>query len=144
MFQSWKPIIGAMLFGGLLLLAGCQNKTPTSPATSASHEEHADHHGDDSAHGDHEVKVDAAKETKISSVLSKLSSEDRELAESQKFCAVMSHERLGAMGPPLKLDINGTPVFVCCKGCKQKALKTPEETLKRVAAMKEKNKTAVP
>ena len=143
MIHSWKIISGAVLLAGLLFV-GCQSKPPTSQTTSTSHEEHGDHHGDDAAPGDQEVKIDAAKEAKISSVLSKLSSEDRELAESQKFCAVMSHERLGAMGPPIKLDIKGTPVFVCCKGCKQKALKTPEETLKRVAAMKEKNKTAVP
>lgn len=142
MIHSWKLVSGAVLFGASLV--GCQSETPPSRTSSSSHQEHGDHHGDDAAHGDQEVKVDEAKEAKISAVLNKLSSEDRELAESQKFCAVMSHERLGAMGTPLKLDIKGTPVFVCCKGCKQKALKTPEETLERVAAMKEKNKTAVP
>ena len=64
--------------------------------------------------------------------------------ELQKYCAVMAKERLGAMGTPLKLDIKGNPVFVCCKGCEKKALKNPDDTLEKVAAMKAKNETARP
>ena len=81
-------------------------------------------------------------EAKVSSVLGKLSPEDRQLAESQRFCAVMNHQRLGGMGAPLKLDIKGQPVFLCCKGCRAKALKKPDETLAKVAELKTKNTAA--
>ena len=76
--------------------------------------------------------------------MNKLGPEDLQLAKSQKYCAVMAKERLGAMGTPIKLDIKGKPVFVCCKGCEKKALKSPDETLAKVAAMKANNETVQP
>jgi hypothetical protein len=88
--------------------------------------------------------MDEAGEAKVSAVLAKLSPEDRQLAESQRFCAVMSRERLGRMGTPIKLDIKGQAVFVCCKGCKPKALKNPDVTLAKVAEMKSHNQAAQP
>ena len=75
-------------------------------------------------------------------MLAKLSSADRQIAEVQKFCAVMNHQKLGSMGAPLKLEIKGKPVFLCCAGCKTKALKNPDETLAKVAALKADNRTA--
>lgn len=63
----------------------------------------------------------------------KLSPEDRALVEAQEWCVVSPEERLGSMGPPLKLDIKGQPVFVCCKGCKRKAESEPEKTLQTAA-----------
>lgn len=89
-----------------------------------------------SQHDKGDPKEDAANEKEISETLAKLSSEDRKLAEEQKFCAVMKHERLGGMGVPVKLEVKGEPVFVCCSGCKKKALSNPEETLANVSAMK--------
>lgn len=68
----------------------------------------------------------------------KLSPEDRALVEAQEWCVVQEDERLGSMGPPIKLDIKGQPVFVCCKGCKKKAESNPEKTLARLEALKTK------
>ena len=138
MFHSWK-LIGVSLCLPILA-AGCQRETPPPKTTSAAqidHEETDLHHGETG----HEEKNDAAKEDKISTAMAKLSSKDRQLAESQKYCAVMSHERLGGMGQPIKLEIKGEPVFVCCSGCKAKALKNPDNTLAKVAEMKASNQT---
>ena len=135
MFRSWRIIIGLLFVA--VSAAGCQNKTPPVETVSSAHNSHAGN----SQHDDKKANVD---EDKISSELSKLGPEDRQLAESQKFCAVMNHERLGAMGAPVKLDIKGQPVFVCCKGCQQKATKNPDETLEKVAAMKANNETVHP
>ncbi len=66
----------------------------------------------------------------------KFSPEDRALEDAQEWCAVSTDGRLGSMGPPLKLDIEGQPVFVCCKGCKRKAETDPEMTLAAVAGLK--------
>jgi hypothetical protein len=71
----------------------------------------------------------------------KLSVADRQLVEAQEWCAVSTDERLGSMGSPLKLDIKGQPVFVCCKGCKRKAEANPDKTLKTVAGLKAKAAT---
>ena len=134
MFHSWKVLSGLVAFS--LLAVGCQTQTPPpkTAASSATDHDHSDGHHE--ADRGHDEKEDAAVEATVSAILAKLSDEDRQLAEAQKFCAVMSHERLGGMGAPLKFEIKGEPVFVCCKGCQKKALKNPEETLAKVAAMK--------
>ena len=78
-------------------------------------------------------------DAKIHSALAKLSKEDRELAESQKFCPVLPDSRLGGMGPPVKLIVEGKPVFVCCSGCTKKAMADPKVTLETVERLKAAN-----
>ena len=82
----------------------------------------------------------AAKEDKFSKALAELSPEDRKLAEAQKFCAFENESRLGGMGKPYKIEIEGQPVFLCCEGCKEGALKDPQETLAKVEKLKAANK----
>lgn len=67
--------------------------------------------------------------------------DDRQLAAAQGFCPVMPDTKLGEMGEPIKLVVRGAdgteePVFVCCKGCKRKALAAPDKTLAKVAELK--------
>ena len=140
MFRSWKLVVGMLFLAGLTV--GCQTRTPPSSTASSAQQAHDDsdgHHKDGSGHEDHQ---DAAAETKVSAALGKLTAADRPLAEAQKFCAVMNHQRLGSMGVPIKFEIKGEPVFICCAGCKSKALKNPDETLAKVAALKSANKSA--
>lgn len=73
---------------------------------------------------------------KIAAALSKLSETDRAAAEAQRWCAVMDDNRLGSMGTPVKVTINGKVVYLCCVGCKKKATKNGEETLTKVADLK--------
>jgi len=75
----------------------------------------------------------------ITAALGELSTDDRSTALSQKFCAVMTDSLLGSMGTPIKVEIDGKPVFLCCKGCKTKALRDPEATLAAVAKLKSNN-----
>jgi hypothetical protein len=75
-------------------------------------------------------------EAKIQAALAKLSDTDRNLAAEQRFCVVLPKNRLGSMGTPVKLDINGKPVFLCCEGCRDDALADPEATLKKVESLK--------
>lgn len=79
----------------------------------------------------------AAKD-EVAAERAKLSPEDRALVDAQEWCVVSPEERLGSMGPPLKLDIKGQPVFVCCKGCKRKAESEPEKTLQTAAELRAK------
>jgi Cu(I)/Ag(I) efflux system membrane fusion protein len=73
---------------------------------------------------------------KIRAALSKLNENDRRLATGQQFCVVQTHTRLGAMGVPVKLMVQGQPVFICCVSCEDKALSEPEQTLAEVARLK--------
>ena len=79
------------------------------------------------------------QEADIQASLAKLSPDDRKLAEAQKFCAIQTKNRLGAMGTPIKLMVKGQPVFVCCKGCQSKATANPDATLATVAALVKAN-----
>jgi len=66
--------------------------------------------------------------------LSKLPPEDRVLAEMQKMCPI-ADSRLGLMGTPKKVDVNGTPVFICCEACRARLLAEPDKYLAKLAAM---------
>lgn len=101
----------------LAVLVGCSPDRPTPPTPAATPSTPSD-----------EVATERAK----------LSPEDRALVESQEWCVISTDERLGAMGPPIKLDIKGQSVFICCKGCKRKAEADPDKTLKMVADLKAK------
>lgn len=128
MFSYLRPIF--CLATVAFLTTGCQTQTnPVSSNTESSptHQDSDDHQHDD--HGDADVTA----------AMAKLSPEDRKEAEAQKFCAVMGDNLLGSMGTPLKVEIDGAPVFLCCSGCKSKALKNPEQTLAAVAKMKADN-----
>jgi len=81
-----------------------------------------------------------AKE-KVEAERTKLSPEDRTLVDAQEWCVISTDERLGGMGPPVKLDIEGQPVFICCKGCKAKAEVDPGRTLATLADLKTRAKT---
>ena len=78
------------------------------------------------------------EDTKVQAALAKLSSKDRRLAEAQRFCAIKTENRLGAMGVPVKVMVKGAPVFLCCAGCKEEALEHPDQTLVQVEKLKAK------
>ena len=83
---------------------------------------------------------DASLDPEIAEALGGLNIEDRALVDSQKYCAIMTDNLLGSMGAPLKVEVNGEPVFLCCKGCKAKALRDPEATLTTVAKLRGENR----
>ncbi|HUQ70523.1 MAG TPA: hypothetical protein VM165_13410 [Planctomycetaceae bacterium] len=111
--MNWKLVTVNGILSSLLGLAGCQSQAPTTTS------------GVDSA---------------VQAALAKLDDADRPVAEAQRFCAVQTHQPLGSMGVPLKLDVQGQPVFVCCKGCEKKALSDPQATLARVEQLKSEPK----
>lgn len=78
-------------------------------------------------------------EAKIRAALAKLPKPDQTLAAEQRFCAVLTNSRLGSMGTPVAVEIDGTKVFLCCEGCRDTALKNPNATLKRAEQLKKAN-----
>jgi hypothetical protein len=83
------------------------------------------------------------EEEKVRAVLAKLGPEDRQLVEAQGHCPILG-TRLGAMGMPVKIMVQGQPVFTCCKACVGKALGNPQATLDRVNDLKARPKAGPP
>jgi len=73
-------------------------------------------------------KLDNGTSPEIIAALSKLSAEDRSLAERQRVCPVTMFP-LGSMGTPPKVEIDGQIVFLCCEGCREALLEEPEKYL---------------
>lgn len=84
------------------------------------------------------------EEAKIKANLDKLSAEDRKSAEAQKYCAVESKNALGSMGTPVPVTVEGQKVFLCCNGCRKKALAHPDKTLAKVKELRTKYAPAPP
>jgi Cu(I)/Ag(I) efflux system membrane fusion protein len=80
---------------------------------------------------------DDSKEADLRANLDKLPKEDRPLAEAQKYCPE-TDKRLGSMGVPVKVIVEGQPVFLCCKGCRDDALAEPKKTLAKVEELKKR------
>jgi hypothetical protein len=72
--------------------------------------------------------------------LSLLGPEDRRLVESQRICAADDcHVRLGAEGPPVKIVLQGTPLFVCCHECELRARAHPKEALAKLQMLEQRH-----
>jgi uncharacterized protein (TIGR03000 family) len=70
--------------------------------------------------------------------LAKLNAEDRKAAEKQGFCALQNTVRLGAMGTPVKVMLQGEPVFLCCAACRDRAQSNAQKTLDTANSLKTK------
>ena len=134
-----KPILAVtyagltVLLGTLALvsLAGCGG----GPTPQTAHEAKDHDHKTDSG-----TPASTKEDADLRSERAKLSPEDQRLVAAQEFCAIQTGERLGSMGPPVKVMVKGEPVFLCCKGCQKKALANPDRTLAKVEELKAKVK----
>lgn len=86
--------------------------------------------------GGKETLAKAKMLTKVSAAMAKMPAKERAAAESQKYCAIATKNPLGSMGTPVMLELEGKPVFLCCKGCVAKARANPTATLAAVEALK--------
>jgi hypothetical protein len=73
----------------------------------------------------------APADDKIARALERLAPAERALALKQKVCPVTG-ERLGSMGPPPSVVIQGRTVFLCCKGCEAELRKDPAKYLAKL------------
>lgn len=78
-----------------------------------------------------EQQAGLSDSSKITATLSKLSATDRQLAEKQRVCPVAGM-RLGSMGVPAKVIVEGRPVFICCEGCRERLLAEPAKYLAKL------------
>src|SRR5438552_329560 len=103
-----------MILPLVLLLSGCgRHERPQAGAGSAG-------------------KAESAEERDIREALARLPEADRRLAAAQRYCATSHENRLGSMGAPVKVMIQGQPVFLCCGGCEKDARDNEIATLATV------------
>lgn len=132
MISSKLSLVGGLMLPFAFGLSGCGTSASSKPSEQDSKPSAAEKPNDD--HGDRDGHAqESAQGPEVAAVLAELSPEDRSLAEKQKICPV-SGELLGSMGAPLKVDVNGMPVFICCEGCKEELLKKPDEYLAKLNA----------
>jgi hypothetical protein len=62
-----------------------------------------------------------------------LTEADKALIEKQKLCLV-ANEPLGSMGTPVKVNVKGRDVFLCCEHCREAVLKDPDKYLAKLDA----------
>lgn len=80
---------------------------------------------------DHDHDHDKPAMSEVEKAMSALSEADRKLATAQKTCPV-SEKPLGSMGTPIKVDVEGRAVFLCCEGCRKKLLADPAKYLAKL------------
>lgn len=112
------------LFAGVFALAGLSTSTGFSQENEKP------------AANQKEARDPKKVEAKIETALAKLSKADRALADAQRYCPMMDSTRLGAMGTPVKVMIDGKPVFLCCAGCEDDAVAEGKKTLAKVEKLK--------
>jgi len=84
-----------------------------------------------------EPKAAEADKKAVPEGLAELPEADRVLAEKQKVCPV-SGEPLGSMGKPIKVEVKGRTVFLCCEGCEADLKKDPDKYLAKLDAAGQK------
>ncbi len=126
----------------VLLVAGCGGQTPLGPSADdkpapkipptkttlgepSTDEPAPDQGSEKKAVGGYDADT---LSNRIEESMSQLSAEDRKLAEAQKYCPVgvefddegrPVRGLLGSIGKPVRLMVEGEPVFIACPSCTQ-------------------------
>ncbi len=107
-----NPAAGSIYYGG----SGGKEKTGASTVRPSTPTDQTD------------------KDKRARTELAKLSAADRRLAEAQRFCPILANSPLGGMGPPVKLQLDGETVFVCCENCVEQAQANPKKVAETARA----------
>ena len=62
-------------------------------------------------------------------------------AIEQAFCPI-AESRLGSMGVPIEIKVDGKSVFACCKGCRETWVNEPAKSFRRLAELQAEAKLA--
>jgi Cu(I)/Ag(I) efflux system membrane fusion protein len=126
-----------------LCCSGCKEKALANPASTLAKVESLKAEAVKTPPQSEKRKeaIENKEEAEIKAAMAELSPEDRRLAEAQRFCVVLGENRLGIMGKPFKVMVEGEPVFLCCEGCKDDALAKPAETVAKVRQLREKSRS---
>jgi Cu(I)/Ag(I) efflux system membrane fusion protein len=145
---GYYPVLAGLEADDLIVTAGSfllDAETRLNPAAAslyfgAAGLQHR-HHQQESVH----VSSAHDEEAGIRANLAKLPRQaDRELAARQRYCPIQQQNRLGSMGPPVKIILDGEPVFLCCSGCVEEARKHPQQTVATVRKLRQQEQRSRP
>jgi membrane fusion protein, copper/silver efflux system len=127
---AYLPLLGGLSAGDQIVTSGSflvDAETRLNPAAGSIY-----FGGSSGSSGSKSTTIRATTpedpEAKIVAALATLSPADRALAQKQRFCPILAKSRLGSMGPPVRLVLDGETVFLCCTGCKKQAESNPKKT----------------
>jgi YHS domain-containing protein len=123
-------IVGIVSLGIAVFAAGCGKSNSAGTAGQGSTKTESAQPGA-ASNASNQAVEQGAQDSEITKAMAELSAEDRVLAMKQKVCPVTG-EALGSMGVPLKMEVKGQTVFLCCEGCKDKLLGNPDEYLAKI------------
>ncbi len=130
-------IFYATVIGFVLGLYGCGapagSDSTTQPGSQSASDGHGEHNHGDNAHGDpaHDSDSGLTDMEKMEAKLAKLSPADAASAEKQHVCPV-SGEMLGVMGAPIKVEVRGQQLWICCEGCRKELLENSDVYLAKL------------
>jgi len=125
MNRMLQRFAGCVVCGLALVSLGCPAQTSVAPTGGSKPQPSAGGGGGDMSADDHS-KGPA------------LSDEDKALVAAQRLCPVTEEDLMADadMGGPVKIDVNGEAVFLCCKACEKKVRGNEEAILAKVAEFK--------
>lgn len=121
--------LAVSIVGIFLLAVGCAK--PSTPAAAPPTRPGAQN----AAATADEPAAENEEETEIQKALAELPDDDRKLAVAQRICPV-GLSRLGSMGAPVKVNVEGTDVFICCEGCRKELESESEKYLAELEKIK--------
>jgi hypothetical protein len=116
-------LVGSLVLTAGALVGGCSSSTSRPDAATAAPVERPN--------SDAASAVQSSEDSTIQEAMAKLSDEERQLAIRQKVCPV-SDEPLGSMGTPIKVQVQGRDVFICCSGCADFLKEEPDKYLAKL------------
>jgi multidrug efflux pump subunit AcrA (membrane-fusion protein) len=136
------PVLAGLRPGDMVALAGAfliDAETRLNPAAGSIYVG-----GTGAGQNPNSIRPSTPEDTdaKVVAALAKLPPEDRALAAAQKFCPVLPENRLGSMGVPVKVVLDGQPVFLCCPGCVDEAKSDPAKFRQRAEENRSKGPSA--
>ncbi|HVX11117.1 MAG TPA: heavy metal-binding domain-containing protein [Pirellulales bacterium] len=131
---SYYPVVRGLEPGQRVAAAGAfllDAETRLNPSVAASYFgaslASSSPHGESGTPHQHE----STETAEVRAELDKLPAEERASVMRQKVCPVTGM-LLGSMGAPVKIDLSGRPVWLCCEGC---AAVATEDTAKTLAKL---------
>jgi len=112
-------------------ISGCGAPAESESSTHPSPTSTADGSGTQTEGAGHGEENGLSDMEKMKVELAKLSPEDAASAMKQHVCPV-SGDMLGAMGAPIKVDVDGQQVWICCEGCRDPLLGDPAKYLAKL------------